>query len=119
VYGLLTAVLALVYVAGVVAVGAIVRAVTRQDNNLEVAASTLAVAALFGPLRRNLQSFIDRRFYRRRYDAARTVETFSASLRDEVDLEALSRELVGVIGDVMQPTGVSLWLRQPGGIGAG
>ncbi|CAN5682931.1 hypothetical protein BH24ACT26_BH24ACT26_01910 [soil metagenome] len=112
VYGALTAVLSLVYVGGVVGIGGLVRdASGQQDNNVVTAATTLVVAALFRPARARIQGFIDRRFYRQRYDAAQTIETFSARLRDEIDLETLSTELVAVVDDLMQPTNVSLWLR--------
>jgi hypothetical protein len=114
VYGMLTALLAGIYIGGVVGLGALVRAVTGQrGNSLVIAASTLAVAALFRPARQSIQGFIDRRFYRRKYDAAHTLEAFSARLREQVDLDSLSGELVGVVRDTMQPSHVSLWLRRP------
>jgi hypothetical protein len=113
VYGSLTATLALVYFGGVAATQAIFRALTGQEEQpqLAIVVSTLMIAALFNPLRRRIQSFIDRRFYRRKYDAAKTLESFSAKLRDETDLGALSDELVGVVRETMQPEHVSLWLR--------
>jgi hypothetical protein len=112
VYGSLTALLAGIYVGAVVGLGALVRAVTDQrSNSLVIAASTLAVAALFVPARRRIQGFIDRRFYRRKYNAARTLEAFSARLREQVDLDSLTGELVGVVRSTMQPVHVSLWLR--------
>jgi hypothetical protein len=112
VYGAVTALLALVYVAGVVGVGGLLRDLTDgESNDIAVAASTLAVAGLFRPARARIQGFIDRRFYRRKYDAARTVESFSARIREEVDLEALSGTLLAVVGSTMQPRHVSLWLR--------
>ena len=114
VYGPLTASLAMVYLGGVATTQALFRALTGQDRlpQLAVVVSTLAIAALFAPLRRRIQNFIDRRFYRRKYDAARTLQEFSAKLRDEADLDELSGDLVRVVRDTMQPEHVSLWLRQ-------
>jgi len=113
VYGSLTAMLALVYFGGVVTTEAIFRGLTghEQQPQLAIVISTLVIAALFNPLRRRNQSFIDRRFYRRRYDARKTLEAFSARLRDETDLKALNDDLVGVVRETMQPAHVSLWLR--------
>jgi hypothetical protein len=114
VYGALTALLAGVYVAGVVGLPRLLP--LTEDNDLVVAGSTLAVAALFSPLRRRLQSFVDRKFYRRRYDAGRTVEAFAARLRNEVNLDELSTDLVGVVRKTFQPAHVSVWLRKPGSV---
>jgi len=113
VYGSLTALLALVYLGGVTATQTLLRTLTGQEQlpQLVVVASTLVIAALFNPLRRRTQSFIDRRFYRRKYDARKTLEAFSATLRDETDLETLNSELVGVVRETIQPAHVSLWLR--------
>jgi hypothetical protein len=112
VYGGLTALLALVYLGGVVGVGGLVRGLTGQErNNLVVAASTLAVAGLFRPARSRIQRFIDRRFYRSKYDAQQTLADFSAKMRDEIDLDSLTSEMTAVVRDTVQPTHVSLWLR--------
>jgi len=111
VYGSLTATLVALYFGGVVCLQAVFRSVTGQGSTLGVVASTLAIAALFNPLRRRMQVFVDRRFYRRKYDTAKTLAAFSARLREETDLGTLSNDLVGVICDTMQPAHVSLWLR--------
>jgi hypothetical protein len=110
VYGSLTLVLALMYFCGIVTLQRHFVALTGQQSTLAVVASTLLIAALFTPLRRRIQSFIDRRFYRSKYDARKTLEAFSAELRNETDLEALSENVVGVVRETMQPAHVSLWL---------
>ena len=113
VYVSLTAMLALVYLGGVATTQAIFRTLTSQENQpqLAVVISTLAIAALFNPLRRRIQGLIDRRFYRRKYDARKTLEAFSTKLKNETDLESLNNDLVGVVRETMQPEHVSLWLR--------
>jgi hypothetical protein len=111
VYGTLTATLVALYFGGIVLLQWLFVALTGEKSTLAVVASTLLIAALFTPLRRRIQSFIDRRFYRRKYDARQTLEAFSAKLRDETDIETLNNELVGVVRETMQPGHVSLWLR--------
>ena len=112
VYGSLSALRALVYFGGVTATQTILRALAGQEKQpqLAVVVSTLVIAALFNPLRRRIQSFIDRRFYRSKYDTVKTSEAFSNKLKDETDLDALNAELVGVVRETMQPSHVSLWL---------
>ena len=116
VYGSLTVLLALLYFGLVIGLESLVRLITGQGGQSPViiVASTLAIAALFQPLRGRLQAIIDRRFYRRKYDAARTLAAFSATLRSEVDLQQLREELVAVVEETMQPAHVSLWLRGDG-----
>ena len=113
VYGALTAALVAIYFGGVTATQAMFRTLTGQEKQpqLAIVVSTLVIAALFNPLRHRIQAFIDRRFYRRKYDARKTLESFSSKLRDETDLGALSDDLVGVVRKTMQPAHVSLWLR--------
>jgi hypothetical protein len=103
--------LALVYFGSVVGLQRLLSPVVGDSNQFAVVASTLLIATLFGPLRRKVQSFIDRRFYRRKYDARRTLEDFSAKLRDETDLEKLGDDLVRIVRETVQPAHASLWLR--------
>jgi hypothetical protein len=111
VYGSLTAMLIGLYFGAIVVSQRLFVLLTGEKSTLAVVASTLLIAALFTPLRRRIQGFIDRSFYRRKYDARKTLEAFSSKLRDETDLEALNNELVGVVRETMQPAHVSLWVR--------
>jgi len=111
VYGSLTATLVTLYFGAIVVLQRVFVTLTGQQSTLAVVASTLLIAALFTPLRRRIQGFIDRRFYRRKYDARKTLEAFSARQRNETDLDSLSDDLVGVVRETMQPSHVSLWLR--------
>jgi hypothetical protein len=111
VYGPITAMLVLCYLGAVVSLQAAFRTLTGQESTLAVVASTLAIAALFNPLRRRVQGFVDRRFYRRKYNAAKILAAFNARLRDETDLGILREDLTGVVKETMQPSHVSLWLR--------
>jgi hypothetical protein len=113
VYATLTATLVLLYVGGVVGLQRLLSPLLGESNQLAIVASTLAIAALFNPLRRRIQTIIDRRFYRKKYDARKTLEDFSARLRDDTDLEQLNADLLSVIRATMQPAHVSLWLRTP------
>jgi hypothetical protein len=111
VYGSLTVLLAATYFGGVVCLQYAFRAVTDQGSQIAVVATTLAIAALFNPLRRRIQGLVDRRFYRAKYDAAKVLGAFSARLRDETDLDALSDDLVSAASAAVQPEHASLWLR--------
>jgi hypothetical protein len=111
VYGLLTAILGLIYVGAVLILGQVFGGMTEDPPSWAVAGATLAVAALFQPARRRIQAVVDRRFNRRKYNTAKTIEAFSARLRDEVDLDTLSAELLAVAHQTMQPTMAVLWLR--------
>src|SRR5207245_1447000 len=113
VYATLTALLALIYFGLILSLQFLLRGFINQDSPIAIVASTLVIAALFQPLRHRIQNIIDRRFYRRKYDAARTLAAFSATLRNEVDLSQLSEQLVAVVQETLQPTYVSLWLRKP------
>jgi len=112
VYGSLTAMLIALYFGDIVVLQRVFVLLTGEKSTLAVVASTLLIAALFNPLRHSIQSIIDRRFYRRKYDARKTLEAFSVKLRDETDLEALNDKLVSVVRETMQPAHVSLWLRR-------
>ena len=114
VYGSLTALLALLYFGLIFALQSLFQGLFKQNNAVAIVVSTLVIAALFQPLRHRIQRFIDRRFYRRKYDAAKTLEAFSATLRNEVDLSQLREHLLNVVQETMQPAHVSLWLRSPG-----
>jgi hypothetical protein len=111
VYGTLTALLALIYIGLVIGLQFLLRGIINQNSDVAIVASTLAIYALFQPLRKRIQTIIDRRFYRRKYDAAKTLAAFSATLRNELDLNQLSDHLIAVIQETMQPAHVSLWLR--------
>jgi hypothetical protein len=111
VYGTLTAILTLVYLGLIFALQSLLRGMINQNNDIAIVVSTLAIAALFQPLRRRIQTVVDRRFYRRKYDAAHTLAAFSTTLRNEVDLEQLREHLLAVVQETMQPAHVSLWLR--------
>jgi hypothetical protein len=113
VYGALTVTLVAVYVGSVLSIQYAFRGLTGSESQLAIVASTLLIAALFNPLRRRVQNFIDHSFYRRKYDAARTLEVFSAKLRDERDIDTLNSELLSTVRETMQPEHVSLWLREP------
>ncbi len=111
VYGTVTATLAIVYALLVIVLESLLHRFISQTNDIAIVASTLAIAALFQPLRKRIQTIIDRRFYRRKYDAAKTLTAFSATLRNEVDLDQLSEQLIAVVQETMEPEHVSLWLR--------
>ncbi|HXX78858.1 MAG TPA: hypothetical protein VEI53_10220, partial [Ktedonobacteraceae bacterium] len=111
VYGLLTVLLAAVYIVLIISLQYPLQGIINQNNGVAIVISTLVIAAIFQPLRHRIQSVIDRRFYRSKYDAARTLEAFSATLRNEVDLNQLSSHLIAIVQETMQPAHVSLWLK--------
>jgi hypothetical protein len=110
-YPILTGILAAIYVGGIVGLQALARNVVHQDSPVAIVIATLAVATLFQPLRSRIQSSVDRRFYRRKYDAEKMLAAFSASLRQEVDPETLGDRIMGIVQETMQPEHVSLWIR--------
>ncbi len=114
VYGTLTGILALLYAGSILLLQYLLRGIIQQNNAIAIVVSTIAIYALFQPLRRRIQNIIDRRFYRRKYDAARTLAAFSETLRHEVDLSQLKEQLIGIVQETMQPEHVTLWLREPG-----
>jgi divalent metal cation (Fe/Co/Zn/Cd) transporter len=114
VYGSLTALLALVYFGLIIGLQSLLHGIISQDNSVAIVLSTLAIYVLFQPLRQGIQRLIDRRFYRRKYDAAKTIAAFSSTLRNEVDLAQLREQLIAVVQETMQPSHVSLWVRKPG-----
>jgi hypothetical protein len=111
VYAILAAALALVYLGGIASVSVVLRAVTGQSGAVAVTLSTLAVAVTFQPLRAWIQAAVDRRFYRRKYDSAQTLREFNSRLRQEIDLDALSAEVLNVVTETVQPSHASMWLR--------
>jgi len=117
IYSVLTALLALIYLGSIVVLQALLRPLVGADAELATVASTLAIGALFQPLRRRIQAVIDRRFYRRKYDAARTLDAFSGRLRNETDLQMLTSDMMNVVEETLQPAHVSLWLRDLQGDG--
>src|SRR5256885_14546973 len=113
VYGLLTGTLIAVYAGCIIGLGVLLRGLFNQTSAIAIVVSTLIIYNLFQPLRRRIQVIIDRRFYRHKYDAAKVIAAFSATLRNEVDLDQLREQLLAVVQETMQPTQVSLWLRPP------
>jgi hypothetical protein len=112
IYSLLTGILAVIYFGGVVLAQQVFRAATGETPDIAIVLSTLLIAALFSPLRRRIQNTIDRRFYRRKYDAEQTLARFNQTLHDEVDIETLKAQLVGVVNDTMKPTKIALWVKE-------
>jgi hypothetical protein len=112
IYTVLTTILGVVYFGGIVLTQQVFRALTGQSSELAIVVSTLLIAALFAPLRRRVQDVIDRRLYRKKYDAEKVLADFQKNLRDEVDMETLKANLIGVLDDTMQPTKIALWVKE-------